>query len=107
MSVDLINRSELLERSMPAREFARNCPDLHVVSVNSVRRAPTVDAEPVRHGRWIPNSDDDMDEGMWHCSECKHEIYADLSLIKEVQEQGYALYCEHCGAKMEVKNASN
>lgn len=42
MNNDLISRSELLEKSMPAREFARNCPDLHVVSTNSVRRAPAV-----------------------------------------------------------------
>lgn len=62
---------------------------------------PTVDAEPVRHGWWIAKGDDDADEGKWVCSECGHEIYSDLSLMEELQEQGYALYCEHCGAKMD------
>ena len=64
-------------------------------------KEPIADAEPVRHGKWIENGDDDMDAGMWHCSECGHEIYSDLALIEEMQEQGYALFCEHCGAKMD------
>lgn len=61
--------------------------------------------EIVKHGKWIPNGDDDMDEGTWHCSECKYEIYTGLSHIEEAQEQGFVLYCEHCGTKMDLEES--
>ena len=49
---------------------------------------PTVDAEPVRHGRWIRN-----DNGTYSCSECKSWI--------SNEQHYYARYCLFCGAKME------
>ena len=60
--------------------------------------APTVEAVPVVHGRWIPtyhtyyNRDGECkiaDE--WHCSEC--EIYS----------KGEWHYCPNCGAKMDLE----
>lgn len=92
MNNDLISRSALLEKECCGR-----------ISGNDVRNAPAVDAEPVRHGRWIENEDTDVYAGFWNCSECGHEIYSDMSLIEELQEQGYALYCQYCGAKMDAQ----
>ena len=50
--------------------------------------APTIDAEPVRHGKWIDKSGGI--EGAWnHCSVCGEraiELYD---------------YCPNCGAKMD------
>lgn len=52
----LIERSELLELSMPVSEFVRQHLNTeHVVSVNQIRRAEVVDAEPVVR-----------------CKDCKH-----------------------------------
>ena len=47
---------------------------------------PTIDAEPVKHGRWIINPD-----GYYpYCSECKEE-----------PESGkMTRFCPNCGAKM-------
>lgn len=45
--------------------------------------APTVDAEPVRHGHW-----EDSSNG-WMCSECFREMHKDYPL------------CPNCGAKMD------
>lgn len=58
--------------------------------------APTVDAEPIRHGKWI---NDNIDK--WKCSLCqKGDIYA----FKWSVDEGYELqdnYCPNCGASME------
>lgn len=57
-----------------------------VVLVSDIDNAPTIEAEPVRHGRWV-RMDDTFTR--WKCSECgaieDHDSYA---------------YC-HCGAKMD------
>ena len=55
-----------------------------------IDNAPTIEAEPVRHGRWIKNE--------WvlnrvTCSECK--CYFD-SLEAD-------LYCPNCGSKMDLE----
>lgn len=102
MTNDLIIRNELLEKSMPAREFARNVPDLHVVSVNSVRRAPAVDAEPVVHGRWIHCAGK---SNLWHYSECGGRIMYNQTRktynIKKLPVSEANKFCKHCGAKMD------
>ena len=51
--------------------------------------ATTIDAEPVRHGKWIDKSGGI--EGAWnHCSVCGERA---IDLYD---------YCPNCGAKMEV-----
>lgn len=70
-------------------------PDLRTMNTATIgkiiKACPTVEAEPVRHGRWIF---DDGVEYCYKCSECKavtppHYIAHD--------------YCPHCGAKMDGK----
>lgn len=58
--------------------------------------APTVDAEPVRHGRWI----DYTDEGYVECDQCRSATNCDGD-IEELN------YCWHCGAKMDGKKNEN
>lgn len=60
------------------------------IPYRDIAKAPTVDAEPVRHGYWIeeplqkyPNEHIDI------CSECESKSLAKYS------------YCPNCGAKME------
>lgn len=57
-----------------------------VVTLHDITHAPTVDAEPVRHGHWI-----DIGSGQ-ECSEC-HEI--------QYGYDNYRHYCSNCGAKMD------
>ena len=47
---------------------------------------PTIDAEPVRHGKWIEYP---IADGMNQCSECG------------VLRFGESNYCPHCGARMD------
>ena len=52
-----------------------------------VEEQPTVDAEPVRHGRWMKNGD-----RYCECSVCHHE--GNMS--------GQDSYCWNCGANMDA-----
>ena len=55
-----------------------------------VEKMPTVEAEPVRHGRWIWL--DDLYEVSCSCSCCSDVV------------NGIYNYCPHCGAKMDKED---
>ena len=58
------------------------------ISLYQINDAPTIDVEPVKHGRWImkPN-------GYGTCSNCK---VCSLDIMGGVHSN----YCPNCGAKM-------
>ena len=62
-----------------------------------ISHIPTIDAEPVRHGRWIDRGDyittayGSLDLKV--CSNCNAEVTLD----------GYDYYCSNCGAKMDLE----
>ena len=62
----------------------------------AVENAPTIEAEPVRRGRWIHDGYDLQHGNDWiHCSECgKRGINVPADLTN---------YCPNCGAKMDVE----
>ena len=68
--------------------------DYKAVPVEAIANAPTIDAEPVRHGRWI----DDMyfDEPVTRCTKCNH------GFAKGHKAECFP-YCPHCGAKMDLE----
>lgn len=62
--------------------------------IEAVEDTPTIEAEPIRHGRWIVHT-------LWHgmfglihseCSECKFDRNGDLSSWK---------FCPNCGVRMD------
>ena len=57
------------------------------VDVSDIDNAPTIEAEPVRHGRWERTSD-----GAARCTACKRKM--------NPSQYGYA-FCGLCGAKMD------
>ena len=68
-------------------------------AIRCVEEAPTVDAEPVRHGKWIDEGQyaDFLPHHAWRCSECgEHVIDADTP---------WGRYCSNCGAKMDAQEA--
>ena len=71
------------------------CAD--VVFADDVKNAPTVDAEPVRRGKWIEIEDDVTFDTMYKCSECGEEYM----LIDGTPAQNLYNYCPNCGAKMQ------
>lgn len=61
------------------RDWLKRCID----------EAPTIEAEPVRHGRWERTSD-----GAARCTACKRKM--------NPSQYGYA-FCGLCGAKMDLE----
>ena len=65
-----------------------------------LEHAPTVEAVPVKHGRWIPTHESGMFSHPYSityvCSECGNKIYT-LMGMPQVTE-----YCSKCGAKMDI-----
>ena len=73
---------------------------------NVLDEQPTVDAVPVKHGKWT-SSQAYAEVGECYCTVCKTVYYADdLLNVGETDEcgVGQALlpnYCPHCGARMD------
>lgn len=59
---------------------------LYAGLMRAIYKSPTIEAEPVRHGRWI-RVDDTF--AKWKCSECG-----------AIEDHSGWPYC-HCGAKMD------
>jgi hypothetical protein len=57
----------------------------------------TVEAEPVRHGRWLLKPHEHAPAKEFICSEC-----GNVSEHKYYSESGYYSYCKDCGAKMDA-----
>lgn len=84
--LDLIDRNELekILQSMVPKENENNLVSLEKV-IEKLKEVPTVDSEPIRHGKWLEGAD-----GSCMCSECGKVVRYTI---------GY--YCPNCGAKME------
>lgn len=59
----------------------------------TLEMAPTVDAVPVVHGKWI-----DCENDKWECSECGRIMWFLPRL--DVKPSDYR-FCPNCGAKMD------
>ena len=55
----------------------------------AVENAPTIDAEPVKHGHWVYVGHGWAGESIRKCSMCGHQTPDDGN------------YCPYCGAKMD------
>ena len=84
----LIDADILLEQMKHRRDYVGRPSD----AVCLVEDAPTIEAEPVRRGRWINHG------SFVTCSVCNEEQYG--------IDTG-RFYCQNCGAKMEVENETN
>lgn len=80
-----INLDELHETSDPRINALKLLMVLCVE--HTLRDAPTVDAEPVRHAHWIED-----EYGYMRCSECKFENDSPEYVTQ---------FCPMCGAKMD------
>ena len=65
----------------------------HCMTLDIIDQQPTVDAEPVRHGRWIPVTNG---RGGYECDQCRN--YAPSY---QTGKEHLSDYCPHCGARMD------
>lgn len=77
-------------RLFPSSELQHTC------DMTDIENAPTIDAEPVRHGHWIATPYTDYDD-TYECSVCG----ACWTFIEGTPKDNEAFYCPHCGAKMD------
>lgn len=121
MSNDLISRKALVKALLAEREhfppmveerysFGVKLPHRFNQAIRggirkalrAVETAPAVDAEPVRHGRWVCKTMASLDD-VYYCSVCGAEA---------IGYDGYngfyysvdSDYCPHCGATMDGGN---
>ena len=82
---------------------ANHCSDSERLCIlDVVEKLPTIDAEPVRHGRWI-TSEMTIDTGCTSCSCCRSEYYiGDLQALED--DDDFVMFCPHCGAKMDQED---
>ena len=107
---DLISRNALLD-AMP-----KNDELLSVDVRRIICESPKVDAEPVRHAKWVWDNDAmDWNIGAWVCSDCRNRnenIHAvkpgtDKILMSNPYVWSGSQYCPNCGAKMDGKDGDN
>jgi hypothetical protein len=81
------------EESPEIADIIENARDAILKKVSELQN---VDAEPVKHGRWIPVSEpDDNGNVISCCSICSHSDDQCTSI--------HVPYCWFCGAKMDVE----
>lgn len=74
-------------------------------AINELLDAPTIEAEPVRHGRWIIEGDEyrSMTVRCTSCDYVRRIFGCGLPALKRELRENH-LYCNKCGAKMGGKN---
>ena len=73
--------------------FVEGIGDIPVVTREEIDNMPTVEAEPVRHGKWLCS--DDMYETAV-CSVCNCDTEEPYEFVKKSWN-----FCPNCGAKMD------
>lgn len=86
-------------------EMGEYCCDMVSDTMAFVDELPTIEAEPVKHGRWMYGENDDGQDGIF-CSECEHFVpwfyeYYDKSddLINDNPK------CPNCGCKQDLEGS--
>ena len=75
--------------------------DFRELMIGALEVLPEVEAEPVRHGKWL-DREDDYDNYVV-CSECGDEYIEDNELGLASWVKQYFKYCPYCGAKMDAE----
>ena len=86
---ELIDKSEVLQRLCAACSNMGSFACMGCVIPCIVKGVPTIEAEPVRHGRWIVRGQD------IYCSECNEE-----SLYNHFGASKFSHFCPNCGTRM-------
>ena len=87
----LMEESTVIARGTGRNRLALSCKAV----ADIVQDAPTVDAEPIWHGRWKRISP----ARIYECSKCGQVVMTcDIDVYK---------YCHGCGAKMEVDDETD
>ena len=90
-------------------DYCNGYCDARQVDLDAIDAAPTIEAEPVRHGRWVETEPDEDDrkigiEFSIKCSRCHNEnSHLDFNEIHEITGKTFwkSRFCPNCGARMD------
>ena len=95
---NLINNSDNKTKIWTEREHWEGVYGVFVEMALTLKKQPTVDAAPVKHGKWGKTNNPSyspFDGSSEHLSICSNCAYS--------REQHDFLYCPNCGAKMDLE----
>lgn len=90
IDADALHHELTVEMVKCARTSTTNKMTMAERVLDKLDEAPTIEAEPVRHGRWKL-----LNDGNGICSECKCRTVAVWDFDNSLR------YCPHCGATMD------
>ena len=96
--MDLIDRAKVERITFQEPSYSDPINVLTEVR-DKVRALPAVDAEPVRHGKWIKYAPADFPYP-YHHDDYECSVCSTLWASKEIKNMHY---CPSCGAKMDAK----
>ena len=76
--------------------FLNGNTDMHRLLIQVIAHQPTIDAEPVKHGKWEIEISDYGHQATYLCSECGHRF----KWVYDQHFQPVFNYCQKCGADM-------
>ena len=80
------------------KAFHEGCRYMQKKVLRIFHESKTIEAEPVKHGRWEIITDD-YDCEMMRCTKCRAEFYdGDNDTVDTLHN-----YCPNCGAKMDLE----
>ena len=92
----LIDADALLKRLQEQQKYGSQQDGRgRAKAILEVIHAPTIDAEPVKRGRWILTHDEQYE--YCRCSECGYDTGENWMIGSEIK------YCENCGARMDAE----
>lgn len=89
--IDADNKEILLESDIYQAGVSREFMNGVMFMIEQIDKAPTIEAEPIKHGRWIITDQDVMGEKKLMCSYC----------TSVTSSFGSPNYCFNCGTKMD------
>jgi predicted RNA-binding Zn-ribbon protein involved in translation (DUF1610 family) len=98
---DVIKKLNDAERRMAMRGYYRISLEIRSIC-SAIKRLPTIDAEPVRHGKWETvceikyKYETEVEE---KCSLCGRHVFRYKTQTKDD-------YCPTCGAKMDKEDSN-
>lgn len=72
------------------------------VDAFQIAKAPTIEAEPVRHGHWISLTN--CSNSGVYCSVCHKKVYKEDYAWCNRKNKLRSNYCPNCGAKMDEES---
>lgn len=96
----LIDADALLEKSWDADT---RCGYVQVVDVGEIENSPTIEAEPIKHGRWLIGVGENGEPIGTYCSECGWSWEKNVAAIQlnKVLSRIKTPRCPYCGAIMD------